>query len=389
MVVRLFLAALILLLFPAKVNAAFTLEAVTPTEITSETQELTLYVSATNLSSSTQYLQAAITKDGQSNYLGYTQNNSGNWVKYASSPDLSSLVSFTPTDGNWNGEVKAKIDTSDSGFAGPGTYNIKLIKYITSSGTSSNSLPLVVNISAPSKVPTQAVTEEAKKENKKTESIVFTLPTSAKVGQEFDISFSLSNFDAGNYYIKARIGADSSHMSQGQTWSGDWLGDTDSWSKFPQVSGNGKVKVRISPAATAGDYKIKLSLKKGDDSPIVSEEKSLNFAANPITSTTVPSSQTKPPTIAPKTSTGIVLATSSSVSSVQAMIKEHYRNKDILGTISAKTKNQNNKKKALNLLLSGKITEDFQIGGYTAIGGFILLCTGAGLFLRKKLSQDR
>lgn len=387
MVVRFILAALLLLMFPAKVNAAFTIENIIPSEISDPNQELTLFVAASNLSSSQQYFQVAITKEGSSNYFGYTQGNSGVWTQYDSSPDFTSLLSFTPTGGTWNGEVKAKIDSADSGFSGPGTYLVKVLKYISSSGTSSNSVPITINIATQIATPTQTPTQAAKEE-KKTPTINFSTPGNVKVGEEFEIAFNMSNFESGNYYVKARIGKDSSHLTLGQTFNLSWLGDTDSWSKFPHISGSGKVKSRLSPTAVAGDYKIKLSLKKGDDSPIVSEEKTISFASNPIPSS-APKSSTKTltPTSTTKISSGIVLATSSSISTTEAMIKEFYKDKDILGTISA-AKIQTPKKKPLNLLISNAIEEDFQVGGLSAIGGFVLLCAGAGLFLKKKLSQD-
>lgn len=388
MAVKILTAFLLLLVFPAKAFAAFSVENITPTEITSPDQELTLFVTASNLSSSTQYLQAAITKDGQSNYFGFTQNNSGNWVQYQSSPDLNSLLAFTPVGGNWNGEVQAKIDTSDSGFAGPGTYQIKLLKYISSSGTSSNSLPLTINIvsSQPTLPPTPSQAPTLVQQ-KFTPVIDFSLPTSLFVGQEFEIPFALTNFEPGSYSVKARIGKDVSHLTLGQTFNSAWLGDTDSWSKFPQVSGGSKIKARLSPNAEAGDYKIKLSLKKGDDSPILSEEKSASFKANPnppSTSTNSKTSKTPTPSQAPKT--GAVLATATKTSTIEAQINEHLKSVDLLATLSGVKKNPVSKR-ALNLLLPEK-KEEFPVAGALGTVG-LALTLGTGVYLlKRKVSQD-
>ncbi len=391
MALKFFLALLFILLSPAGVHAAFSIESITPTEITSVDQELTLFVTASNLSSSTQYFQVAITKEGQSNFLGQTQNNSGSWTPYASSPDFNSLLAVTPIGGVWNGEVKAKFDSNDSGFSGPGTYLIKILKYITSSGSSSNSVPITVLI--PSVVEgsvTPTMTQETKEE-KKTPTIQFSTSNNLKVGEEFEISFNLINFEPGKYYVKVRMGKDSSHLSLGQTYGSEWLGDTDSYSKFPQVSGGSKVKVRLSPTADPGNYIVKVRLKSIDtDKTFDSEEKTLTFKANPLpqTTTTKAPIQTQTLSTNQKSITSQVLAVSTGSASLAAFINERYKNKNMLATISAKTI-KTNSKKPLNLLIPQKVDEEFQLGGISAIGGFILICASAGFYLKKKLSEER
>ncbi len=390
MAVKVLLAVLFLLMVPAKVFAAFQIENISPTEVTSSDQELTLFVSASNLSSSTQYFQVAITKEGNSNYFGYTQNNSGNWNKYASSPDLSSILSFTPVGGVWNGEIKARLDAGDSGFSGPGTYQVKLLKYITASGTSSNNFPINVtfqNQVENSPIPTQA--QEVVKEEKTNPTVQFSIPGNLKVGEEFEISYLLQNFESGSYFVKARIGKDASHLTLGQTNNGEWLTDTDSWSKFPKTDSGGKIKVRLSPQVESGDYKIRLSFKKGDDSPIQSTDQTANFKENPNPqSASVKATPTK-------ASTGIVLAAAkvrdSKESTIEAEIAKHYENIDLLGTKSAKPESRRSKvKKALNLLLSKKTANDFPIGMLVVLLGIGLLCTSGAYIVWRKffMSQD-
>lgn len=394
---KLILAALFLLAFPAKVFAAFSIENIDPTVITSVDQEIKLFVTASNLTNSTQYFQVAITKEGSSNYFGLTQNNSGGWHVYDSTPDnMSDLLNFTPVDGAWNGEVNAKLDPNDSGFTGPGVYQVKLLKHISSSGSSSNSMPITVNISQGTQVPTaQPVTQTTEtKETKPTQQINFSVPTGLSVGQEFEISFTTSNFEPGTYFIKARIGKDSSHLNSGQTFNNEWLTDTDAWSKFPQTSGSSKIKVRVSPNSLSGDYKIKLSLKKGDETPIQSEEQSISFKENPnpiaATSSKTSVSKTPTPTIvktsSTKTSTGIVLAAATSKDSiVEAQIAEHYKNVDLLATISAAPKKPGKIRKAINLLLSKKTEDGFPIGAVIAIFGVTLILGSLTFIFRKKI----
>lgn len=382
MAVKILTAFLLLLVFPARVFAAFSIENITPTEITSGDQILTLFVSASNLSSSTQYLQAAITKEGKSNFFGFTQNNSGNWIQYQSSPDLNSLLAFTPVDGNWNGEVQAKIDTSDSGFAGPGIYSVKLLKYITSSGSSSNSVPITISIPSASVIP--SVVEGSRSESP---TIQFSTPDNLKVGEEFEISFTVSNFDPGNFYVKTRMGVDSSHLTLGQTYNSEWLSDTDSWSKFPQVSGSSKIKVRLSPAASAGNHVLKVRLKKTDSDKIYdSDEKTVNFTQNPTKSPTP-----KTPTPTQNQKTGVVLATATKTSTIEAQINEHLKSVDLLATLSGVNKVMP-KKKPLNLLLIKPKEENTTIFSLAATTGGLVLLGGSGIYLFRKrffgLSQD-
>lgn len=383
MAVKTILAALLFLLFPVKVYAAFSIESIDPTEITSDSQEIKLFVSATNLSSSTQYLQAAITKEGKSNFFGFTQNNSGNWIQYQSSPDLNSLLAFTPVDGNWNGEVQAKIDKSDSGFAGPGIYSVKLLKYITSSGSSSNSVPITISIPSASVIP--SVVEGSRSESP---TIQFSTPDNLKVGEEFEISFTVSNFDPGNFYVKTRMGVDSSHLTLGQTYNSEWLSDTDSWSKFPQVSGSSKIKARLSPTASAGNHVLKVRLKKTDSDKIYdSEEKSVNFKENPSPpssspQTTSKATPTKTPTLISKT-TGAVLAAATKSSTVEAEINEALKNKDLLATTSALNPSVKNPKKPLDLLVKKK-GDGFLIPIVISLFGGVLVLGSGAYFLRKK-----
>lgn len=148
------------LLFSSPAFAAFSITEISPKEINDPNSVVTLHASGSGLTNSkAEYLQAAITKEGEaSNYFGFTQNLSDSWVKYKSSPDESTratFYTFTPTDGSWSGEVKFKIDATDSGFKGSGNYNVKLLRYITSSSSNdSNTVTLKINYNNPTPTPT-------------------------------------------------------------------------------------------------------------------------------------------------------------------------------------------------------------------------------------------
>ncbi len=160
-------AFLFLLIFPGTSFAAISITNISPTIVNSADGLISITASASGLSSSTQYLQALFTKDGDAtNYFGLTQNLSGEWYRYKSSPSLTSdlqvyFYSFVPVSGAWNGTISAKLDIDDAGFKGPGNYVVKLAKYITT-GTptySSNTSLLTANITpTPTQTPTATST---------------------------------------------------------------------------------------------------------------------------------------------------------------------------------------------------------------------------------------
>ncbi|GEM_PF-5456800 len=160
----LFLFFLAFLLFPQKAFAAINITNISPTTINLPEDVITISVTTSNLSSATQYLQVAFTKQGETaNYFGYTKNNNNSWYLYKSSPttdDFSStFFSFTPVSGSWNGEISAKIDSTDTGFKGSGEYTVKVRKYISSSTpTDSNDYIITINYSVPTQTSTPVPT---------------------------------------------------------------------------------------------------------------------------------------------------------------------------------------------------------------------------------------
>ncbi len=162
-----FLVCLFEVIFlPPKTYSAFTINNVAPTTIKSTEDIITVSASASGLQSSSQYLQVLWTKESEAvDYFGLTRNLTDEWFVYKSSPTTSDLAtyfySFVPLSGNWSGQLEAKIDPADSGFKGQGNYLIKLAKYITSSPSYSNSVPVAVNISLLSPTPTPVVVSKA------------------------------------------------------------------------------------------------------------------------------------------------------------------------------------------------------------------------------------
>src|SRR5437868_8160664 len=134
-----------LILLPTTVRADFNITT-DSTTITADNEILAHVTLNLQGQANKQYfLEAAIKKDGSSNYFGQTWNDN-DWVKYSSS-NFSNLKSITTDDqGKWGGDIRAKLDTSSNLFTGNGNYIFQL-KRFTSAGSSSysdNSVTLAV-----------------------------------------------------------------------------------------------------------------------------------------------------------------------------------------------------------------------------------------------------
>lgn len=149
------LVVLLLFVCPRPVSAAFLVTGAEPMSISSAEQVITITASASGLSGSVQRFQVVFTKENETaNYFGFTENGSGSWIKYKSEPDLSEIFSFTPNSGSWSGQLRAKIDVSDSGYKGAGNYLLKLFKYVSSPSSHDTSNSVTIAVSFPNPTPT-------------------------------------------------------------------------------------------------------------------------------------------------------------------------------------------------------------------------------------------
>jgi len=284
------------LFFPPEVFAILTITEVSPTNITSSDDVITLTATASGLTNSTQYLQAAFSKEGQApNYLGFTKNNKDEWRKYESSPVLADLFSFVPANGGWSGQVLAKIDTSDSGYKGAGNYTVRLLKYVSSPSSHTDSNVMTTAVNVPS---TQ--TPEAS-EQTPSETIDWSTVSQAKLGEGFTVSATLKNFSANtDYYLKIRGGLSESELSKAQTQKGSqFLSDSDSWSKFPLVSTDqggswsGEIYARVANDKPEGDYLLKVRVRdRAKRSNYDSDSKSVRFVKTVVSSDSIQEEKT-------------------------------------------------------------------------------------------------
>lgn len=386
------------LLLPKAASAAITISSISPTTITSTGDIITVFATASGLSSTTQYLQVGFTKVGApANYLGYTKNLSNNWFQYKSSPtttDFSSyFYSLTPVSGNWSGQIQAKVDTSDSGYAGPGDYTIKLMKYITSSSpTYSNEFVVNINIASAqpnTQTTSQTQTQQSEGQNPTTS---WSSAGSTKLGDVFQSTFTISGFSPNiGYFFKIRGGLDQSELNKVQTQSGSsFLSDTDSWSQFPSITtdnlggASGTVFARIATDKPTGAYQLRLRFRSPEsETNIDSDFRSISVGpADPSGATPILTAGNQPASLAAKSSR--------SASSLLANTKPSSIGSEInfvLGTQSGqKTTGAGNSDRAAQVK-SPQRTIVSPLTLVPIIGGLLLIIFGGAILFWPKISR--
>lgn len=161
-IILVFLGILLLAVFRFPPNIFAAIEFTISNPVNSN-GEISVDVSLTGLTSQSClngkcYLQGVFQKSSGENYFGFTQNNSGDWYKYDSSPSVDFILStfyvFEPVNGTWAGNVKIKNDNESTSYTGPGDYSLKLKRYsgkTTSSSGDSNIL--TINLTDPTPTP--------------------------------------------------------------------------------------------------------------------------------------------------------------------------------------------------------------------------------------------
>lgn len=313
-------------LSPCLVFAAVTINSFSPTTINNQEDVVTIFATASGLQNSTQYLEVSFTKEGESaNYFGWTKNLKDEWYQYKSSPSTSDLSSFfynfIPVGSSWSGQLQTKIDTTDAGFKGPGNYNVKLFKFITSSPSHSNTITIVVNVPLSTSSPPPVVATV-------TPMIDWTTVENANLGDTFKIKAKLVNFDPNQeYFFKIRGGTDESTLNKIQTQNGiSYLSDTENWEKFPIVktsdtgSWEGEQSGRVSEDKDIGNYFLRVRLrKKNSDTTIDSTSKQIKLIRKPVV---VP----------------VIISVASASATIESFLKQ---NDSVLGTqSSAKKENE-------------------------------------------------
>lgn len=361
---------------------ALTINSITPQVINSPDDILIVEASASGLQSNTQYLQVAMTKDGETtDYLGLTKNQNGEWFQYKSSPPVSDLstyfYNFTPVGGTWSGQISFKVDTTDSGFKGPGNYILKLLKYITSTVSySANNFLVAINIASNSGTTTNPPAQTSVL----TPSLDWDIGKDLKIGESFNLNLKLQNFESqGEYFLKIRGGTDENKLTKTQTKNGgSFLSDNENWSGFPiiKVDSSGKWEGilcgMISEEKDPGKYKIRVRARKKDtESFFESDLKELNFSKAPEEIISI-----APPVVATKSSEKI--ATKAAV--IPIKIEKKSSDSAVLGSsVSAEilSKQENNISQKTN-----------PVAVVLGVGGFFLsLLSVWGIIIKRYGSQ--
>ncbi len=103
--------------------------------VTSE-EAITIEITLTGLTPNTKhFIKPGFFMDGSTNYFGLANVNN-NWIKNSASAINQQMIT-TDSEGNWKGQITAKIDHEDTGFKGSGNYNLKVGRY-TESGSGPN-----------------------------------------------------------------------------------------------------------------------------------------------------------------------------------------------------------------------------------------------------------
>jgi len=97
--------------------------------------EYTVAVTLSIENSTNYYLRGVFYKPNTSHYCGYTWNGSS-WFKgpYSSNNGWTNFLQVTTKNNSWSGQLKAKIDLTDSACSGGGAYNFKVERF-TQGGT--------------------------------------------------------------------------------------------------------------------------------------------------------------------------------------------------------------------------------------------------------------
>lgn len=150
------------LFYPLPVSASSITFENAPSTLSSIDDEysVTITMSVDAKNDTVYYLRGVFYKPGSSNYCGYTWNGSEYFAgPYSSNEGWKKFLKITIQNNTWNGNLKAKIDSSDSGCKTSGNYNFKIQRF-TESGSSAfdTQTEQVVQITVPTPTDTPTST---------------------------------------------------------------------------------------------------------------------------------------------------------------------------------------------------------------------------------------
>lgn len=117
-----------------------------------ETYTVPIQVSINATDGTEYYLRGAFYKNGTTNYCGFTFNGT-DWN--ASPSEYTKFLKIVITNNVWEGELKTKLDQTDSGCKESGTYKFKVYRYTTTGSSNTDTQnELSVTVVLPTLTPT-------------------------------------------------------------------------------------------------------------------------------------------------------------------------------------------------------------------------------------------
>lgn len=128
--------------------------------------EVSVSLSINAATGSAYFLRGVFFLPNKSDYCGYTWNGSS-WFNgpYSSNEGWKNFLPITINNNLWQGKLKAKVDSADSGCKTSGTYYFKIQRFTgTGSSTFDPQNALTINIDIPSQTPTPTPTPKPAKQ---------------------------------------------------------------------------------------------------------------------------------------------------------------------------------------------------------------------------------
>lgn len=150
-IVSIFLFFTFFLTFAKSVDAAFSMSilSVDQTSVSTNEQEITVTATISGLPNPS-FFRVELQKSSGDTYFGYSKNNLGNWVKVTSDSDCTNYYSVTDTNIT---SLILGIKIGSDNAPENGTYLLKLRRYTSTCGSSSDSDPVTIQINLPTPVP--------------------------------------------------------------------------------------------------------------------------------------------------------------------------------------------------------------------------------------------
>ncbi len=279
-------------------------------EINSPENIIEATLDLSDLPSSASYFRIAFTKsDTNPSYFGKMKNDKDDWVEIGPLGDCDNYYRMDELNQD---ELVLRIKMGKE--VESGTYFLRAHR-LTETGCSPTPTNFISIVYTPlptailllptptepsgetTNIPTPTNTPEPF-------SITANFNSSVSAGEEFDVSVEIQNDESETeYYLKARIGEDTSELTRGETYSSEsnsWLTDGSAWTEFPKFtttdgSWSGSVKAKVKNDSSAGDYYLVVRVREVDGGNKDSVEYQLTVSSpSSPTSTPTPNPTTKP-----------------------------------------------------------------------------------------------